>query len=74
MGIAKLGSKIYFFFMAINLACVPVIYLFYPETKGRALEDMDALFGESTGSSTDNLLEHLSLLAEGDDHDQLDDE
>ena len=70
MGIAKLGSKIYFIFMAINLACVPVIYLFYPETKGRALEDMDALFGGSPGTSTDNLLEHL--LAEENDDNQLD--
>jgi hypothetical protein len=23
------------------------VYLFYPETKGRALEDMDVLFGKS---------------------------
>lgn len=56
VGIATLGSNIYFFFMAINLACVPVIYLFYPETKGRALEDMGVLFGSSPGSSTENLL------------------
>jgi hypothetical protein len=56
VGIATLGSKIYFFFMAINLFCVPVVYLFYPETKGRALEDMDVLFGSSPGSSTENLL------------------
>ncbi|PFH59591.1 hypothetical protein XA68_12108 [Ophiocordyceps unilateralis] len=44
IGIAHLGSAVYFFFMAFNLACVPIIYIFYPETKGRALEDMDALF------------------------------
>lgn len=31
--------------MGINLLSVPLVYLFYPETKGRALEDMDALFG-----------------------------
>jgi len=47
VGIDKIGSKIYFFFMAINLACVPIIYIFYPETKGRALEDMDTLFGRA---------------------------
>ncbi|GAB1316192.1 Ascus development protein 3 [Madurella fahalii] len=58
VGIANLGSKIYFFFMAINLVCVPIIYLFYPETKGRPLEAMDALFGGSSpGSSTENLLD-----------------
>lgn len=31
--------------MAVNLACVPIIYLLYPETKNLPLEDMDALFG-----------------------------
>ncbi|RKU41825.1 hypothetical protein DL546_004274 [Coniochaeta pulveracea] len=45
VGIDRIGSRIYFFFMAVNLVCVPVIYLLYPETKGRSLEDMDALFG-----------------------------
>lgn len=30
--------------MAINLICIPIIYLFYPETNGRTLEDIDALF------------------------------
>lgn len=67
VGIDRIGSKIYFFFMAINVVCVPVcisdhvsgrrihmiadpqtIYLFYPETKGLALEDMDALFDTAT--------------------------
>lgn len=42
--------------MAINLVCVPIIYLLYPETKGRPLEDMDVLFGGGPGSSTDDLL------------------
>ncbi|KAH6842603.1 general substrate transporter [Chaetomium sp. MPI-CAGE-AT-0009] len=56
VGIANIGSKIYFFFMAINLVSVPIIYLLYPETKGRPLEEMDALFGGTLGSSTDNLV------------------
>jgi hypothetical protein len=45
VGIANIGPRIYFLFMAINLFCVPVVYLLYPETKGRRLEEMDALFG-----------------------------
>ncbi|KAI1497935.1 general substrate transporter [Biscogniauxia marginata] len=44
VGIDTIGSNIYFFFMAVNLICVPIIVLFYPETKGRPLEDMDLLF------------------------------
>ncbi|KAK5995356.1 MFS-type transporter oryC-like protein [Cladobotryum mycophilum] len=47
IGISKLGSRVYFFFMAVNFVCAPAIWLLYPETKGRALEDMDSLFGKT---------------------------
>ncbi|KAG6006535.1 hypothetical protein E4U21_006989 [Claviceps maximensis] len=46
VGNARFGSGIYFVFMLINFLCVPIIYFLYPETKGLALEDMDALFGK----------------------------
>ncbi|GAA5858611.1 hypothetical protein JCM8547_001390 [Rhodosporidiobolus lusitaniae] len=32
------------FFGAINLTFLPVIYLFYPETAGRSLEEIDVIF------------------------------
>ncbi|KAK1570043.1 general substrate transporter [Colletotrichum navitas] len=44
-GLSFLGNYIYFLFAAINLACIPVVYTFFPETKGRGLEEMDAIFG-----------------------------
>ncbi|KAI0021732.1 general substrate transporter [Xylariomycetidae sp. FL0641] len=47
VGIETIGANIYFFFMAVNFACVPIIILFYPETKGRPLEDMDVLFNRA---------------------------
>jgi hypothetical protein len=53
VGINNIGSKIYFYFMAINLACVPVIFLLYPETKRKSLESIQVLFG---GKSTDRIL------------------
>ncbi|KAK3381986.1 general substrate transporter [Podospora didyma] len=56
VGIAAIGSKIYFFFMAINLICVPIIFLLYPETKGRPLEDMDVLFGGSSDHDSGAIL------------------
>ncbi|KAI5860907.1 general substrate transporter [Durotheca rogersii] len=46
VGIETIGSKIYFFFMAVNFVCIPIILLFYPETKGWPLEDMDLLFNK----------------------------
>ncbi|KAI1775909.1 general substrate transporter [Hypoxylon cercidicola] len=47
VGIDAIGSNIYFFFMAVNVVCIPIIVLLYPETKGRALEDMDLLFNKA---------------------------
>ncbi|PNH45437.1 hypothetical protein VD0004_g2462 [Verticillium dahliae] len=46
VGRTALGSKVYFIFMVVNVLCIPIILIFYPETKGIALEDMDALFGK----------------------------
>lgn len=34
----------YLLFACINLCMVPVFYFLYPETKGRTLEEMDAIF------------------------------
>ncbi|KAH7375446.1 ascus development protein [Plectosphaerella cucumerina] len=46
VGREALGSGVYFIFMTINIVCIPILYIYYPETKGVALEDMDALFGK----------------------------
>ncbi|GAA5965604.1 hypothetical protein JCM21900_006600, partial [Sporobolomyces salmonicolor] len=35
------------FFGAINLCFLPVIYLFYPETAGRSLEEIDIIFARA---------------------------
>lgn len=73
VGIHAIGSKIYFFFMAVNLVCVPIIWIFYPETKGRSLEDMDALF--SSGVAREPREDALDsearqgLLGRGEEHD-----
>ena len=48
-GIAKLGSHFYIIWTVLNGLMVPILYLFYPETAGRSLEDIDRMFqGDST--------------------------
>jgi hypothetical protein len=69
VGIQALGSKVYFIFMAINLAAVPIIYFLYPETKGRPLEDMDTLFGGGGSGGDGEASQHL--LADREELDQL---
>ncbi|KAL7622670.1 hypothetical protein AAE478_008184 [Parahypoxylon ruwenzoriense] len=74
IGIDTIGSNVYFFFMAVNFICIPVsfgpsrakflltpsqiIILFYPETKGRPLEDMDLLFRKGVIIVNEGVDEH----------------
>ncbi|KAF2157299.1 sugar transporter STL1 [Myriangium duriaei CBS 260.36] len=41
--------RTYIIFAVINAAIVPCVYFFYPETAGRSLEEMDAIFHKTTG-------------------------
>ncbi|KNG88851.1 MFS sugar transporter [Aspergillus nomiae NRRL 13137] len=43
----SIGSRSYFLLAGLNLLWVPVIYLFYPETRNRTLESIDYLFSTS---------------------------
>jgi MFS family permease len=47
IAISNIGYKTYIIFAVLNAAWLPVIYLFYPETKGLELEDVDALFSKN---------------------------
>ncbi|KIY46627.1 general substrate transporter [Fistulina hepatica ATCC 64428] len=40
----NIGYKTYIVFAALNAFLVPVVYIFFPETSGRSLEDMDVIF------------------------------
>ena len=43
-GIDSLGWKFYIIWTVLNFSFVPIVYLFYPETAGRTLEDIDQYF------------------------------
>lgn len=42
----RLGFKYFYVFFAMNIVAFLCYWFFYPETKGRTLEQMDALFGD----------------------------
>lgn len=44
IGIHNLGWKFYLIWLIFNASFVPIVYLFYPETASRTLEDIDAYF------------------------------
>ena len=41
---ATLENRTYFLFAALNLIWIPIVYLFYPETKDRSLESIEGMF------------------------------
>lgn len=44
--IANIGWRTYIIFAVLNTAFLPVIYIFFPETKGLELEAVDGLFAK----------------------------
>ncbi|PPQ65041.1 hypothetical protein CVT26_015737 [Gymnopilus dilepis] len=46
-GIANLGWRFYLIWMVFNTVFVPLIWLVYPETANRELEDIDTLYREN---------------------------
>ena len=42
--IQSLGYRLYIIWALLNAVFVPITWLFYPETAGRSLEEMDAVF------------------------------
>lgn len=44
----KLENRTYFLFAGLNLLWIPIVYLFYPETAGRSLESIEALFSTNS--------------------------
>lgn len=44
IAISKIGWRTYIIFAVLNAVWVPIMYLFFPETKGLELEAVDRLF------------------------------
>ncbi|KAI1383101.1 general substrate transporter [Hypoxylon trugodes] len=47
IGIQKLGWKFYIIWTITNTLFLPIIWLFYPETANRTLEDLDAFYRDN---------------------------
>lgn len=46
ISINRIGYRTYIIFAVLNAAWVPIVYIFFPETKGLELEDVDRLFAK----------------------------
>ncbi|KIM29846.1 hypothetical protein M408DRAFT_328641 [Serendipita vermifera MAFF 305830] len=46
IGMTNLGYRFYIVFVVTNICNGLIVYFFFPETKGKSLEEMDAVFGD----------------------------
>lgn len=46
ISLSKIGYRTYIIFAVLNMTWVPLMYLFFPETKGLQLEEVDRLFAK----------------------------
>lgn len=44
----SIKSRSYFLLAGLSLIWIPVVYLFYPETRNRSLESIEAVFSTSS--------------------------
>ncbi len=62
--IQNIGWRTYIIFALLNAFWVPIIYLFFPETKGLELEDVGSRETKlQTSSLTTKMLDQLQLRA-----------
>ncbi|BFZ53530.1 hypothetical protein PYCC9005_000555 [Savitreella phatthalungensis] len=50
LGIHHLGWRFYLIFFVLNVSFAPIVYLFFPETAGKSLEEIDAMFSGGKAS------------------------
>lgn len=44
----QIGWKTYMIFALLNFSFLPIMFYYFPETKGKTLEEIDLLFGDAT--------------------------
>ena len=61
---SALGWKTLIVFGAFNFCSLPLVYLFFPETRGRSLESINLLFSSNSPLVSQNEREYQRLLDE----------
>ncbi|KAK6382976.1 hypothetical protein LTS17_003646 [Exophiala oligosperma] len=62
--LGNIGWWSFIFFGCMNIVVMPIIHLFYPETAGRSLEEVDLLFTSDSPLVSKNMAEYNRRVAE----------
>lgn len=61
VGIDSIGWRFYIIFAVTNLCFIPIIWLFYPETAGLSLDEIDWMFSIKYGSAAKMTYQEATL-------------
>ncbi|CAO2654537.1 Nn.00g112700.m01.CDS01 [Neocucurbitaria sp. VM-36] len=59
LALQSISWRFFLIFLVANVAFVVILYVFYPETKGKTLEEMSALFGDQVAETIEEAGVHL---------------
>jgi hypothetical protein len=65
--IANIGWRTYIIFAVFNFSFIPIIYFFFPETKGLSLELVDLAFMDDTTTPVKRAKELHKMIASGEE-------
>ncbi|KAL4917400.1 hypothetical protein BDW62DRAFT_218212 [Aspergillus aurantiobrunneus] len=57
----NLGYQTYIIFAVINAALIPCVFFFFPETKGRTLEELDVVFASANAEGISPVKQSLQM-------------
>lgn len=58
---ANLGYRTYIIFAVFNAALIPCVYFFFPETKGRTLEELDLMFASANAEGISPVTQSVKM-------------
>ncbi|KAA8646852.1 sugar porter family MFS transporter [Aspergillus tanneri] len=58
---ANLGYRTYIMFAVFNAALIPCVFFFFPETKGRTLEELDVVFASANAQGISPVKQSLEM-------------
>jgi hypothetical protein len=66
VALTAIGWKYYIVYVALLVSYGFVIFFFYPETRGRTLEEISVIFGDAPEGLYSDELEHKKIVEQAD--------
>jgi len=71
MAIDAISWKYFLIFVICDMVFIVLFYFFYPETKNKTLEELEAIFGDRVAQTLEEAGKNLGELEKYDSHEKV---